>query len=257
MKTPSSWQGADAVFFDCDSTLSHLEGVDELAAMRGVDVAALTVAAMSGDIPLEDVFGERLRLIQPSAEDLHALSQRYQETVVEGAAEGIVALRSLGIRVGVISGGLLPAVLPFAEALGVDPAEVHAVPWPLGQGTGAGDPLAVACAHPLARAGGKPEVLRAICRETAGQTTLSPQRCMLVGDGASDLEAAPEIGLFVGFGGVIERPIVKQEATVFLPGPGLWQVVGLAAGRDRLEALREVAPQVYEYAVSWFSPPPD
>ena len=44
---PPSFAGADVVFFDCDSTLSTIEGVDELARRRGVDVARLTADAMA------------------------------------------------------------------------------------------------------------------------------------------------------------------------------------------------------------------
>ena len=43
------------VIFDCDSTLSAIEGVDELARVRGpelfAEVEAMTHAAMDGKIP--------------------------------------------------------------------------------------------------------------------------------------------------------------------------------------------------------------
>lgn len=32
----------------------------------------------------------------------------------------------------------------------------------------------------------------------------------MVGDGANDLKAKPESSLFIGYGGVIERKIVKE-----------------------------------------------
>ena len=43
------------VIFDCDSTLSAIEGIDELAVDCREDVERLTDAAMRGRIPLEEV----------------------------------------------------------------------------------------------------------------------------------------------------------------------------------------------------------
>jgi len=54
------------VLFDCDSTLSAIEGIDELAVHCRDDVEQLTDAAMRGRIPLEEVYGRRLRLVQPT-----------------------------------------------------------------------------------------------------------------------------------------------------------------------------------------------
>jgi len=50
------------IAFDCDSTLSTIEGIDELAALIGVgvdgaEIAALTERAMAGEIALEEVYG--------------------------------------------------------------------------------------------------------------------------------------------------------------------------------------------------------
>ncbi|HEX9793229.1 MAG TPA: HAD-IB family phosphatase [Planctomycetota bacterium] len=235
---PPGWQGAQIVFFDCDSTLSRLEGVDELARRRGADVAELTRLAMAGELPLDAVYGERLRRIGASAEDLEWLVERYSEEIVPGAAEVLVALAALGVAVHVISGGLLPAVAPFAARLGIPATRVHAVPF---------DPavdLAATCAHPLARAGGKPLVIEQVC--AAG-----PPRAarMLVGDGASDLEAAGSVGLFVGYGGIEARAQVREHADVFLAGEGLHAVALLAAGPARSAALERAAPQVYEYGL--------
>ena len=42
----SAMPAYDLVFFDCDSTLSSIEGIDELASRAGVDVSELTNAAI-------------------------------------------------------------------------------------------------------------------------------------------------------------------------------------------------------------------
>ena len=63
------------VIFDCDSTLSAIEGVDELASLHGVgdEVRRLTADAMQGLLRLEDVYGRRLDLIRPNAQSLQWL----------------------------------------------------------------------------------------------------------------------------------------------------------------------------------------
>ena len=53
------------VFFDVDSTLVTIEGIDVLAG-GNPEVAKLTEAAMNGEIQLDEVYGRRLELIQPT-----------------------------------------------------------------------------------------------------------------------------------------------------------------------------------------------
>ena len=59
------WASFDLIFFDCDSTLSTIEGIDELARLKGKEgrVGLLTNKAMDGELDLADVYGKRLRAI--------------------------------------------------------------------------------------------------------------------------------------------------------------------------------------------------
>lgn len=192
------------VVFDCDSTLATIEGIDELAGGLSTELAALTDRAMAGAVPLEDVFGARLELVRPTRAALEALGRRYVDTLVPGARELLAALGAAGVGVRILSGGLAPAVRPLGAALGIGPERVHAVEIELdADGAYAGfDP-----ATPLACAGGKPRVLAAVglARPAA-----------LVGDGATDLEAAlaGAVDRFIAYGGVVERPSVHAAAAV-------------------------------------------
>lgn len=233
---PTGWTGADIVFLDCDSTLSTLEGIDEIALRRGVDTSRLTADSMSGRADLGEVYRERLEAVRPQRADLDELADLYLQTVVPGARELVQALDALDIQCHLISGGLLPAVMPFAIALGFREDRVHAVGYPVD----AQDPVAIACAHPLSRNGGKPEVVATVCADGPPRA-----RRMLAGDGTSDLEAASQVGLFVGFGGVEDRPPVREAADVFLASEGLWGLGVLAAGPARIEELMDVAPLLY------------
>ena len=126
---PPIWPTADLVIFDCDSTLSTIEGIDELARMTGheYDVAMLTKRAMEGDVPLESVYGHRLVTVNPTQEQVRAISNHYRETVVPDAAALIEALQSLGTAVYIVSGGLIEPVRDFGVWLGVPRQNIFAV----------------------------------------------------------------------------------------------------------------------------------
>src|SRR5207253_8985103 len=103
----NQWEPFGRVVFDCDSTISEIEGIDELAAMNGVmyEVAEMTRQAMGGAIPFEEVFGRRLDLIRPTRKQLTGVGKLYTATLVEDAALAIEALAHLGIEVRLVSGG--------------------------------------------------------------------------------------------------------------------------------------------------------
>lgn len=208
------------VVFDCDSTLSALEGIAELAADVRDEVDALTRAAMAGEVPLEEVYGRRLELIRPHRSDVEALVPRYVDGLVDDAEAAIAALRAAGVAVRIISGGLLPAVVGLAEHLGLDAGAVSAVPIRFDE---AGAYVGFEDVGP-ARAGGKAEVIR------AWKTDGLPGPIMFVGDGATDLEAHDDVDLFVAYAGVVERPEVVDAAPVVVRSRSLAPVVPLALG---------------------------
>jgi phosphoserine phosphatase len=209
---------AAAVVFDCDSTLSAIEGIDELAAGCRDEVSALTDAAMRGVVPLEAVYGRRLELIRPTRHQLQLLAARYVEMLVPDAVALVHALLAEGIAVRIISGGLRPAVLAVAHALGLDDAMTAAVDIRFDER----DQYAgYDTASPLARAGGKLEVMTR-WRAEIGVPLL------LVGDGATDLEAAGAADTFVAYAGVVDRPEVTANADVVIRSASLAPVLPLA-----------------------------
>ncbi|MGI9621577.1 MAG: hypothetical protein ACR2PK_01975, partial [Acidimicrobiales bacterium] len=87
LRKPSSghtrWPEFAHVIFDCDSTLSTVEGIDVLAEDLGFDdeVAALTQAAMEGEVELNSVYAQRLRMLKPSKQAIAALRAAYKQSV--------------------------------------------------------------------------------------------------------------------------------------------------------------------------------
>ena len=242
----------DEIFFDCDSTLSTIEGIDELARLKGVEerIVALTNAAMNGLIPLQEVYAERLRLLRPTRADMHAIEQAYKRTVVPDARVTINALHALGRRCFVVSGGLADAVIGFAEWLGIPRKRVHAVGlsynqlsgrWWDYQSVAQGNPDEAYLMYddgPLTQQHGKAEVIGAA--RTAGQ------RAMLIGDGSSDLAAASAVNLFCGFGGVVARPMVAAQSAVFISSASIAPVLllALAEGEGEQLPIKQKARQI-------------
>jgi phosphoserine phosphatase len=195
--------------FDCDSTLSAVEGIDELARMRGPGVfgrvQVMTEGAMSGAIPVEAVFGMRLEIIQPRRDDVDAVGRLYLETVEPSARTAIAGLREAGWTPLIISGGFRQAILPLAAHCGI--ARVEAVDLDFDP---AGAYRGYDSAFPTTRSGGKVEILRRLRAE------LRPSRVVMVGDAVSDLEVRPVADLVVGFGRYVFRERLKREAGAYI-----------------------------------------
>lgn len=208
------------VVFDCDSTLTRIEGIDELAGPHAAETRALTDAAMDGTIALEEVYGRRLGIIRPDRARVDALGRAYVAALVPDARETVAALLFLGKSVRVVSGGLLPPVRALAAELGIAPDDVRAVDLRFGAD---GEYAGFDEASPLARSGGKAEVL--------GAWGL-PRPALMVGDGSTDLEARPAVDAFAAYMGVAFRPAVAAGADHVLRHESLAPVLSLACSAE-------------------------
>ena len=197
------------VLVDCDSTLSAIEGIDELARLRGEStfraVEEMTRAAMEGGVAMESVFARRLDLIGPRERELRALGQKYIETVEPTAFETIETLRAAGWEVAIVSGGFTQAIRPLADHLGIERVEAVTL-----QFDESGRYAGYAEESPTAQTKGKNVVARRLREE------FSARRLVMVGDGASDLEVKGDVDWMVGFGGYVVRERVKAGADAFI-----------------------------------------
>jgi len=197
------------LIFDCDSTLSAIEGIDELARVRSpqvfAQVEAMTRDAMDGKIAVEDVFASRLEIIRPRRTDVAAVGQLYIEHIEPSALSVVTELKAAGWTPLILSGGFRQAIEPLAAYLGI--ARVEAVDLFFDAN---GDYTGYDAQFPSTRSGGKPVCISGLKRE------LSPARTVMVGDGVSDLETRAVVDLFVGFGRYTERAKVKAGAHAFI-----------------------------------------
>jgi phosphoserine phosphatase len=190
-------------FFDVDSTLVTIEGIDFLAGSNP-EIARLTDAAMNGEIPLDQVYAKRLEIIQPSRDKVEELAATYLRSLVDGAQTTIAALQEAGVIVHLVTAGIEQAIRPLADALNI--RNVHAVALRFDP---KGNYEDFDRRSFLTRPGGKELVVRDIRARSHGKAAF-------IGDGVSDLEAKPAVDLFIGFGGVVVRPRVKENADVYI-----------------------------------------
>ncbi|HYM62806.1 MAG TPA: HAD-IB family phosphatase [Thermoanaerobaculia bacterium] len=201
------------VFFDVDSTLVTIEGIDVLG--DDTRVADLTRAAMNGEMPLDHVYARRLEMIRPSRDAVEDLALRYQRSLVPGAVEAIAALRAAGVQIHLVSAGIAQAIVPLAATLGIPERAVHAVVLAFNDD---GTYRDFDRRSFLTRTGGKETVVRDVRARTHGKAAF-------VGDGISDLEAKPAVDLFIGYGGVVIRQRVRDNASVYVTANDLMAVI--------------------------------
>lgn len=202
------------VFFDVDSTLVTIEGIDVLAN-GNPEVVRLTEAAMNGEVPIDEVYGRRLEIIRPTRDALDALGRQYVRSLVPGAKETIATLRDAGAHIHLVTAGIAQAIAPLAAELAIAQQNVHAVAVELDD---EGRYVDFDRRSLLTRNGGKELVVRAILSRAKGTSAF-------IGDGVSDLETKPVVDLFLGFGGVHIRERVAQNADVYVTEPTLQSVL--------------------------------
>ena len=197
------------LLFDCDSTLSAIEGIDELGRLRGPEVFKavedMTTQAMDGSTPMESIFAKRLDMIKPTLKELESIGQKYIQQVEPTAVDTIKKLKAAGWTVIIVSGGFTQAIRPLAQYLGIERVEAVELRFnPDGSYAG----YVESC--PTAKSKGKNVVVLKLRDE------FKAYQMILVGDGASDLEVKGDVDKMIGFGRYTARPKVKAGADAFI-----------------------------------------
>lgn len=208
----------DIICFDCDSTLSKIEGIDELARRAGCfeAMAKLTDQAMNGELPLEAVYGKRLETIRPDKAAIDWVADLYIAEIVDGVKEVFDTLLRQGKAVHIISGGLRQAILPLARLLNLPEQHVHAVDIHFNDD---GSYQSFDETSPLARSGGKHEICKRLLNNKSS--------LVLIGDGKTDMEAKQPGVTVIGFGGVCDRSVVREMADIFVEKADLTAILPL------------------------------
>lgn len=247
------WFRHQHVIFDCDSTLSRIEGIDELAHIAGVtqEVKQMTDSAMAGEIGLEEVYGKRLELIRPTQKDILKLKDAYKNTATKDASVVVDMLHELGHDVYIVSGGLLEPVREFGLSLGIIDTNIYAVGVNYNQlsgqwwrSDGSGEPnwspeYLDFHNSPLTLSKGKETIITQLLSGKTG-------RSMLIGDGMSDFLASSCVDQFVGYGGVIARDNVRKNSDVFISTESLLPLLPLCGAGEGMDEIKFTNPEIYQ-----------
>lgn len=228
-----SWQleiPLDAVLFDCDGTLSSIEGIDVLALQAGTDVFnivhALTADAMSKTGLNPELYAKRLAMIRPSESQVTALAENYFIHRVDDAVEVIALLQRLGKKVCVLSAGLLPAVAGFAEKLGVPSENVFAVDIQFDR---AGAYQDFDRTSSLINNDGKRVIVEEIKKKYP--------RVLYMGDGLNDLAVQDLVTRFVGYGGAYYRESIAERCEFYIREQSLLPLLPLVLTREEMQLV--------------------
>jgi len=224
------------IVMDADSTLLQGEVIDLLADRlgRGPEVAAVTAAAMSGDLDFEEALRSRVRLLAGLGEsDLQAV--RDAILLAPGARTLVRTLKRLGYELAVVSGGFTQVIAPLVEDLGIDHLAANELV--IEDGVLSGE-----LCGPVVDRPGKAAALRRFA-ETAG---VPLARTIAVGDGANDIDMLASAGLGIAFNA---KPVVREVADTALNVPYLDAILfllGIARSdielADRIDEEAGVAP---------------
>ena len=219
------------VVFDMDSTLITQEVIDLLAATitdppdLAARVADITHRAMLGELEFDAAFRERVQLLRglPASifEDLRPVLD-----VTPGAARLVRALKRLGVRTAVLSGGFLPLTSWLAGQLGIDHAHANEVVVDPATGTLTGEVQGLIVGQ---------QRKRDLLVDIAKKEGVDLSQVVAVGDGANDLLMMEAAGLGVAWNA---KPRVQMEADVRLNGDSLLDLLymfGFTA--DEIEQL--------------------
>lgn len=212
------------VVMDADSTLLQDEVIDLLAERSGHadEVAAITAAAMAGEIDFAEGLRQRVALLRglPASvlDDVRA-----QLRLTPGARTLLRTLQRLGYVPAVVSGGFTEVLAPLLADLGVDLLEANHLEIVDGQLTGH---LASAVVDRAGKA-------RALVR-FADEIGVPLQQTVAVGDGANDIDMLSIAGLGIAFNA---KPVVREHADAALSVPYLDAVLYfLGISREEIEA---------------------
>ena len=200
---------ANAVCFDVDSTIIAEEGIDVLAKHYGCErpVSEATSQAMNGEMLFQDAMRKRLSIILPSAQGVASLVSSHPVKFTPGVQEFIAHLHGRGVEVFLVSGGFRLMIEPVRAALDVPEDNVFANTIFFDE---KGEYAGFDESELTSRDGGKAEVVAKIKAERGFKTVI------MVGDGATDMQAKPPADAFIGYGGVVERETVRKGADIFV-----------------------------------------
>lgn len=215
------------VIFDMDSTLIKQEVIDELAREAGVysRISSITESAMRGEIDFNESLRQRVGLLTGvSASVVETVRGRIEFT--PGAFELCTALKKLGYKLAVLSGGFMPLALYVKTTLGLDYAFANTL-----EISPDGKVLSGRVTGTIVNGEKKADFLRTISQ----LENIPKEQIIAIGDGANDLMMMAEAGLGIAYNA---KPKVQMQAETRINLPNLLNVLYLLGfSKDEISIL--------------------
>jgi phosphoserine phosphatase len=185
---------------DMDSTMITVECIDELADYAGIkpQIAAVTEAAMRGELDFEAALDARVALLKGLDESVIERCLTERVTIMPGAKTLIRTMKARGATTILVSGGFTRFAEPVAAEIGFDRAIANVLEIE-------GSKLTGTVAKPIV---GSDTKLQTLLNATA-ELNFAAEATLAVGDGANDLAMIKAAG--VGFA-YHAKPIVAAAA---------------------------------------------
>ena len=202
---------------DMDSTLINIECIDEIADMQGLkaEVAAITEAAMRGELDFRESLTRRVALLEGLPEE--ALGRVFRERLQlnPGARALLAGLKQAGIVTVLVSGGFTYFTERLQKQLGFDYAVANELEIRSGRLTGKvkGDVI-------------DGEAKRRTLQLVRKHHGFAPATVIAAGDGANDLPMLSAAGVGIAYHA---KPVVREHATYALNHSGLDGILNLFA----------------------------
>jgi phosphoserine phosphatase len=197
---PTATRAKALIVADMDSTMITVECIDELADYAGIkaEVAAVTEAAMRGELEFEAALDARVALLRGLSDSVIAQCLAERVHIMPGARALVRTMRANGAEAVLVSGGFTRFAEPVAAEIGFDVAIANVLLIEDGR-------LSGKVAKPIVGSATKEETLLA----AIDRRGIDPALSLAVGDGANDLAMIQRAGLGVAYHA---KPIVAAAA---------------------------------------------
>lgn len=197
---------------DFDSTVTQVEGLDELAAIAlkgqadGAEIVkkikALTDAGMSGEISFSEALKSRIELLKANKSHIEILIDFLKTKISDSFLRNKSFLKEYNADIYIVSSGFREFILPITQSLGLKDENVYANTFTFDE---EGNITGVDQSNVLAQTGGKIKLMESLKFE--GHVSV-------IGDGYTDFEIkkAGFADRFYAFTENVERPKVIAEA---------------------------------------------
>lgn len=197
---------------DFDSTITKVEGLDELAAialqsdpegaLKVAKIKELTDRGMAGELSFSESLTQRLSLLQANKSHIALLVEFLRDNITDSFDRNRAFLKEFADQILIISSGFKDFIVPIALELGLKEENVYANTFAYNE---AGDIVGIDTENPLSRTGGKIEVVKFLNLD--GHVSV-------IGDGFTDYEIRKHdlAQRFYAFVENVERPAVTEVA---------------------------------------------